>query len=67
MLNMDAVSPGYPIPDWLYEGQEVYTSFDLKKVIKCRVLVAAGDAGRVVSENGEYDKWVDRYHLRVKA
>lgn len=66
MLNMDAVNPDYPIPDWLYDGQVAYTSFDLKKVIKGKIIVAAGDAGRFVSDDGEYDKWVDRYRLRIK-
>lgn len=66
MLNMDATTPNYPIPDWLYDGQEVYTSFDLEKVVRCKVLVATGNAARVVSEDGKHDRWVDRYRLRIK-
>ena len=66
MLNLDGVSPGYPIPDYLYEGQEVFTSFDGQTITKCRVVVAFGDAGWVVDGNG-VEKLVSRWHLRIKA
>jgi len=66
MLNLDAVNPDYPIPDYLHEGQEVYAPYDEKSCIRCKVLVACGDAGRVVNEKYNFDKWFSRYHLRIK-
>jgi hypothetical protein len=65
MLNIDGVNPEYPIPDYLYEGQEVYAPFG-EKCIKCKVINACGDAGRVFNKELNFDKWYSRYHLRIK-
>lgn len=65
VLNLDGVNPGYPIPDWLYVGQEVYTACR-GKVIKGVVTVAFGDAAQVENENEGFSQIVSRYHLRVK-
>ena len=67
MLNLDAVSPGYPIPDYLYEGQEVYTSLDLETIVKGKVIVAAGDAAKLELKDGTVTRWIDRYKLRIKT
>ena len=67
MLNLDAVNPTYPIPDWLHEGQEVFTSFDGVTCVACRVAVACGDAARVTNEALGIDRWVSRWHLRIKT
>lgn len=57
--------PDYPVPDWLYEGQEVIAPYQGATGVKCKVLVAAGDAARVVNEKRGIDRWYSRYALRV--
>jgi hypothetical protein len=66
MLNLDAVDPKYPIPDWLYDGQEVYASFDGKTVVCCKVLQAFGDAAWLMNEKEGCEQLVSRWHLRIK-
>ena len=66
MLNLDAVNPDYPIPDYLFKGQTVYAPYNDTKCVKCLVEVAHGDAAQVVNENYKFNKLVSRYHLRIK-
>lgn len=54
---------GYRTPPYLTEGQEVLIPFrrDGKLYgLKCKVTIAAGDAGRVLNEKYGVDKWVQR-------
>ena len=66
MLNLDAVNPDYPIPDYLYDGQEVFAPYDGSRCIRCKVINACGDSGRVSNDSYNFDKWFSRYHLRIK-
>ena len=61
---------GYVIPSFLDDGMEVFIRFVPPGVfvpvaLKCTVLVAAGDAGRIVCEKYGIDRWVHRYNLRI--
>lgn len=60
-------------PKWLYEGQEVYVrarlvdpSLPSTTGLKCTVIIAAGDAGRVRNERWGFDSWMSIWDLWLK-
>ncbi len=65
MLDFDAVNPKYPIPDYLYVGQEVAASKDGKVIQWCKVAIAFGNAAWVEFSDGE-QLLINRYKLRIR-
>ena len=69
MLNFNTPEPDYPIPDYLYEGQEVIVSVihDGKcKGLRCKVIAAHGNHGRIANEAYNYDRLISRWDMRIK-
>ena len=66
MLDLDSISPDFPIPRYLYKGQVVYAPYDGEKSVKCKVITACGDVARVVCEPYNFDRWFSIWHLRIK-
>ena len=50
----------FQAPRYVFDGMDVYIPWDrsLGSVLRCKVLVAAGDMARVFNEENKLDKWV---------
>lgn len=68
-MTLNGFKPGWTYPRFLIEGATVYIPYrigDRPYALACRVLVACGDAGRVVNERRGIDRWLDRYEMAVR-
>jgi len=62
MINWDSLDS----PSYVNEGDKVLAPFKRYKIIRCKVVTAAGYHALVSNEKHNFNKWFHINHLRIE-